>query len=264
MSELNILEQATIRDIRDPMFPELFPYENSPIYAKDGTYHQKWRKMRVYCNVNIIELTLPQMYQVIPFETLFGHEFTEKCVTYQVVINAPQPESIETLAEQTLSCFVVGGLIKLNRGTEYHKVKFEMSGASLASLLKNVVVKEEQRTSSAFKMFINLTQHPFSDEQREDIESNGIYTMTVDDKTRALLHFEELPTKESLEQRADEIISRLGGWNPTFTRYALIDGAPFFMSVLERKLKSIGIVPVYSFSKPVSTSVSKHMGWIEM
>nr|DAN66641.1 MAG TPA: hypothetical protein [Caudoviricetes sp.] len=136
MSELNILEQATIRDIRDPIFPELFPYENSPIYAKDGTYHQKWRKMRVYCNVNIIELTLPQMYQVIPFETLFGHEFTEKCVTYQVVINAPQPESIETLAEQTLSCFIVGALIRLNKGTEYHKVKFEMSGAALAACLK--------------------------------------------------------------------------------------------------------------------------------
>lgn len=136
MSELKIIEQQTIRDAGNPVFPELFPYEDSPIYAKDGFYHQKYRKMRVYCNVNIAELDLRQMYQVIPFETLFGYDFAEKCVTYQVAIGAPQPESIDTLAEQTLSCFVVGGLIKLNRGAEYHKVKFEMSGASLAACLK--------------------------------------------------------------------------------------------------------------------------------
>ena len=136
MSELKIIEQKTIRDAGNPVFSELFPYEDSPIYAKNGFYHQKYRKMRVYCNVNIAELDLRQMYQVIPFETLFGYDFAEKCVMYQVAIGAPQPESIDTLAEQTLSCFVVGGLIKLNRGAEYHKVKFEMSGASLAACLK--------------------------------------------------------------------------------------------------------------------------------
>lgn len=136
MSELKILEQQTIRNNINPVFPELFPYEGNPIYAKDGTYHQKWRRMRVYCNVNITDLNVRQMYQVIPFEALFGADFAENCVTYQVAIDAPQPESIETLAEQTLSCFIVGSLIKLNKGTTYHKVKFEMSGASLASLLK--------------------------------------------------------------------------------------------------------------------------------
>lgn len=92
--------------------------------------------MRVYCNVNIIELNVRQMYQMIPFEALFGDDFAEKCVTYQMAIDAPQPESIETLAEQTLSCFIVGSLTKLNKGTTYHKVKFEMSGASLAACLK--------------------------------------------------------------------------------------------------------------------------------
>ena len=136
MSELKILEQETIRNNVNPVFPELFPYEGNPIYAKDGTYHQKWRRIRVYCNVNIIDLNVRQMYQVIPFEALFGADFAEECVTYQVAIDAPQPESIETLAEQTLSCFIVGSLIKLNKGTTYHKVKFEMSGASLAACLK--------------------------------------------------------------------------------------------------------------------------------
>ena len=136
MSELKIFEQEIIRNNVNPVFPELFPYEENPIYAKDGTYHQKWRRMRVYCNVNITDLNVRQMYQVIPFEALFGADFAENCVTYQVAIDAPQPESIETLAEQILSCFIVGSLIKLNKGTTYHKVKFEMSGASLAACLK--------------------------------------------------------------------------------------------------------------------------------
>ena len=136
MNELKIIEQQTIHDSGNLVFPELFPYEDNPIYAKDGFYHQKYRKMRVYCNVNIAGLDLRQMYQVIPFEALFGHDFVERCVTYQVAISAPQPDSIDTLAEQTLSCFIVGGLVRLNSKNEYHKVKFEMSGAALAACLK--------------------------------------------------------------------------------------------------------------------------------
>lgn len=136
MSELNILEKFTFRAEREPIFPEFFEYEDQPIYAKDGTYHQKWRQMRVYCNVDIADLNLRQMYQVIPFETLFGADIAERCVTYKIILIAPEPESIDTLAEQTLFCFIVGSIVKLNAYTEFHKVKFEMSGAQLASTLK--------------------------------------------------------------------------------------------------------------------------------
>lgn len=136
MSELNILEQKTIHNARCLPFPEYFPCEDESVYSIDGIYHHLWRKMMVYCNIDITGLNILNMYQVIPFETLFGYDFAEKCVTYQVAIDVPQPESIETLAEQTLSCFIVGSLIKLNKGTTYHKVKFEMSGAALAACLK--------------------------------------------------------------------------------------------------------------------------------
>ena len=136
MSELNILEQCKFRAEREPIFPELFEYEDQPIYTKDGFYHQKYRKMRVYCNVNIADLNLRQMYQVIPFETLFGADIAERCVTYTIILIAPEPKSIETLTEQTLFCFIVGSLVKLNAYTEFHKVKFEMSGTALAACLK--------------------------------------------------------------------------------------------------------------------------------
>lgn len=136
MSELKILEQCKFRAEREPIFPELFEYEDQPIYTKDGVYHQKYRKMRVYSNVNIAELNLRQMYQVIPFETLFGTDIAERCVTYNIILIADEPKSIDTLAEQTLFCFIVGSLVKLNAYTEFHKVKFEMSGTALAACLK--------------------------------------------------------------------------------------------------------------------------------
>ena len=136
MSELKILEKFKFRAEREPIFPELFEYEDQPIYTKDGMYHQKYRKMSVCCNVDIADLNLRQMYQVIPFETLFGADVAERCVTYKIILIAEEPKSIDTLAEQTLFCFIVGSIVKLNAYTEFHKVKFDMSGAALAACLK--------------------------------------------------------------------------------------------------------------------------------
>ena len=77
------------------------------------------------------------MYQIIPFETLFGHNFVEKCVSYRVFIDVPHPESIDTLAEQTLVCRVIGSIHRLDiSSNEYHEVEFEINGSALASFLK--------------------------------------------------------------------------------------------------------------------------------
>lgn len=124
-------------------------------------------------------------------------------------------------------------------------------------------------------LFINLTQHPLTAEQDQWVTEN-CYALVQDEQIKELLDFPELPTKEELEKRADNIISELGDEIPGFSKMALIGGAPFFMSTLERKLKEAGIQPVYAFSKRVSvettneqgevvkTSVFKHEGWIEV
>lgn len=124
-------------------------------------------------------------------------------------------------------------------------------------------------------LFINLTQHALTPEQDQWVAEN-CYALVEDEQVKTLLNFSELPTKEELERRADYIVSQLGGNNPDFYKMALIGGAPFFMSVLEHKLKEAGIQPVYAFSKRVSvegvnehgevvkTSVFKHEGWIEV
>lgn len=125
-------------------------------------------------------------------------------------------------------------------------------------------------------LFINLTQHPLSNEQRAWADEHCMAVVETDADTKSALNFEELPTLEILEERADAIVSRLGTRHPDFHRTAMIGGAPFFMPVLERKLKEAGIQPVYAFSKRVSvegvneqgevvkTSVFKHEGWIEV
>lgn len=124
-------------------------------------------------------------------------------------------------------------------------------------------------------LFINLTQHALTPEQDQWVAEN-CYALVEDEQVKTLLNFSELPTKEELERRADYIVSQLGGNDPDFYKMALIGGAPFFMSVLERKLKEAGIQPVYAFSKRVSvegvnehgevvkTSVFIHEGWIEV
>ena len=144
MNELNIIESKIIHDARCIPFPEYFPCEDESVYSIEGEYHHSWRKMMVYCNVDITGLNILDMYQVIPFETLFGCDFVEKCASYRVFIDVPQPESIDALAEQTLVCRVIGGIHRLDiPSNEFHEVEFEISGATLATCLKNNMVKGE-------------------------------------------------------------------------------------------------------------------------
>ena len=137
MDDLNILDQKTIYGARCLPFAEFFPCEDESVYSIEGNYHHLWRKMMVYCNIDISGLNILDMYQVIPFEILFGCDFVEKCAVYRVFIDVPQHTSIDTLTEQTLVCRVIGGIHRLDiPSNEYHEVEFEINGAVLASLLK--------------------------------------------------------------------------------------------------------------------------------
>lgn len=137
MNELNILDQKTIYGTRCLPFAEFFPCEDESVYSIEGIYHHLWRKMMVYCNVDISGLNILDMYQVIPFEILFGYDFVERCASYRVFVDVPQPESIGTLTEQTLVCRVIGSVHRLDiPSNEYHEVEFEINGAMLASFLK--------------------------------------------------------------------------------------------------------------------------------
>ena len=125
-------------------------------------------------------------------------------------------------------------------------------------------------------MILNLTQHVGTPDQ-------GVTDLTGEARECliALLTVDALPTREEIEQRANDIVllaimNGLGpddGEDPVPAR-AMIGGAPWMMSALEDALIDAGIEPVYAFSVRESTeqkqadgSVRKintfrHAGWV--
>jgi len=112
---------------------------------------------------------------------------------------------------------------------------------------------------------INLTQHNTSKEQKQA----GAVDLPAEDqvKLRELLTFNSLPTRREIIIRATEIALLAKKHNIDDT--AMIGGAPFLMSTLEKELSHIGIESYYAFSKRVveeqdgvKKSIFKHEGFV--
>ena len=100
------------------------------------------------------------------------------------------------------------------------------------------------------KRSLNLTQHPRTVAQI----TNNVKEPTPDDKDiiKALLDFSTLPTRADVEEAAFRL-ANLAAEYP-FTK-AMIGGAPFLMSALERQLHLVGIEPTFAFSPRISSEV---------
>jgi len=100
---------------------------------------------------------------------------------------------------------------------------------------------------------INLTNFPATPEQKADgvIDSENI------EKIKALLLFDDIPSKETIEERANLLafIAKESGCEK-----ALIAGAPYLMAPLEKALFNVGIQPLYSFSERVSIESTNEKG----
>lgn len=107
-------------------------------------------------------------------------------------------------------------------------------------------------------VILNLTQHEATPEQVEA----GVVDLSGSDRQnlKSLLTFDELPDPSrvieavSLIVRLAEfvIIDYLDNNKEDFEHFrfcAMIGGAPWMMSLLERRLREAGIRPVYAFSK---------------
>ena len=90
---------------------------------------------------------------------------------------------------------------------------------------------------------INLTQHQATTDQL----AVGVVDLTGQQLAlvKTLLTFDEISTESEMKERAYQIaeIARKHGVA------AMIGGAPFFMSYLERALHKAGVTPFYAFSK---------------
>lgn len=123
------------------------------------------------------------------------------------------------------------------------------------------------------KKILNLTQHKATAEQIKagvmDIEDEKWRSVLLE-----LLTFEELPDNVEILGAAQNIAA-LAEEQGKGAQKAMIGGAPFLMSRLEKALKERGFVTVYAFSKRVSeesevdgkvikTQVFKHLGFVEV
>lgn len=119
-------------------------------------------------------------------------------------------------------------------------------------------------------MILNLTQHQATTEQ---ISAGVIEPSAEDKKTiQSILTFDETPSKGELESRANALVTFVTKMG---CRKAMVGGAPYLMSHIERALKEKGYTPVYAFSKRESVdqvqpdgsvrkvAVFRHAGWVE-
>ena len=114
---------------------------------------------------------------------------------------------------------------------------------------------------------INLTQHSSTPEQ-------GVIDLLDEEKSYLvkLLTFTSIPTSEDILNRAIALADMAHFNGAT---HAMVGGAPYLMSTLEKVLKEMGIIPLYAFSERVSEEVTnpdgsvtkvnvfKHMGFVK-
>lgn len=122
---------------------------------------------------------------------------------------------------------------------------------------------------------INLTQHAWAQAQINELEDKGYEVVTFDVETqnevKGLLTFDNLPTREEMVDRAErlaEIAERYfsrnsEGYVKNDVALAMVGGAPWFMSVLESRLKEKRVMPIYAFSQRVSEEVTLPDGTVE-
>ena len=123
-------------------------------------------------------------------------------------------------------------------------------------------------------IILNLTQHIGTPEQDVIEPENKA-------QVQKLLTFSNIPSKKEIATRASALANLAAyhrdcshdGDHEPFA--AMIGGAPYLMSALERALKAVNIQPGYAFStrksiekvingKIVKTSTFDHAGWIEV
>lgn len=116
---------------------------------------------------------------------------------------------------------------------------------------------------------LNLTQHAATADQADA----GVVDPDNKAAVQAALTFDAIPSAEEMAQRAEFLAAVAVD---SGCKRAMIGGAPFFMSTLERALISSGITPVYAFSTRESveqddgtgvirkTNVFRHAGFVEI
>lgn len=121
---------------------------------------------------------------------------------------------------------------------------------------------------------LNLTQHRATPEQ---ISAGVVEPEEGKKKIQRLLTFEDLPTPEVIQERAEALARVAELLTKEYSHDAvMVGGAPYLMSALEKALKERDLTPLYAFSKREvveeqlsdgsvkKTQVFKHLGFVEV
>jgi len=128
-------------------------------------------------------------------------------------------------------------------------------------------------------IILNLTQHAATAEQI----AAGVVDLCPDDRAIVCrwLTFDTCPVAQEIADRADLVAQAAAGDSKSVTvpagvTFAMIGGAPFFISALENALIEVGITPLYAFSVRESAeqvqpdgsvrkvNVFKHAGFVQI
>ncbi len=123
---------------------------------------------------------------------------------------------------------------------------------------------------------LNLTQHEATAEQRKA----GVIDCTDRKELSEILTFNMIPTSQDLEERAKLIVNIVRAESERIGKdyhyeFVMIGGAPYFMSILEERLKLNRHKPVYAYSerkvsertvdgKVVKTFTFEHLGFVRV
>lgn len=104
---------------------------------------------------------------------------------------------------------------------------------------------------------LNLTQHIATPEQIEA----GVVDMQPEEREwlQRLLTFNTLPAADDIASRVACIEGLVMATKGECT-HVMLGGAPFLMAPLEKAMRSVGLTPVYAFSKRVSSEICQPDG----
>jgi hypothetical protein len=126
----------------------------------------------------------------------------------------------------------------------------------------------EESARKVAEMIINLTQHPKTVDQTEVLDLPSDILVEV----KHLLNFVKIPAQGEIQARATALAAIAVDQG---AQSAMIGGAPYLMSALERALTAVGVRPLYAFSVKESvesvaadgsvskTNVFKRVGFVE-
>ena len=130
-------------------------------------------------------------------------------------------------------------------------------------------------------IILNLTQHKATTDQIEA----GVVDLNEPERLALIdaLTFDSIPSQEEIERRANYVadlatMNNLGGdhGDDPFPAQAMVGGAPWLMSALEKALLDNGVEPVYAFSvresvetvsadgSVVKKNIFRHVGFVEV